>query len=135
MRHACHIYGHCIHITGPLLKRVHSQASSRLVRLLSHWYRQSGHYIQVDEHDVPLTPLMIRDAEVLWNPFDDLQPRVDKEAKKAAREEAAALLKQRWETAANAIATLEQGIVANWQCIGFVVCTCLHFWARAMRMY
>lgn len=51
--------------------------------------------VQVDEHDVPTTQLTIRDAEVLWNPFDDVQPRVDKEDKKAAREEAEALQKQR----------------------------------------
>ena len=40
--------------------------------------------LQVDDNDVPVTKLVIRDAEVLWNPFDDLQPRVDKEDKKAA---------------------------------------------------
>lgn len=40
--------------------------------------------LQVDDNDVPVTKLVIRDAEVLWNPFDDLQPRVDKEYKKAA---------------------------------------------------
>ena len=51
--------------------------------------------MQVDEHDVPSIKLTIRDAEVLWNPFDDLQPRVDKEEKKAAREEADALAKVR----------------------------------------
>lgn len=51
--------------------------------------------VQVDEHDVPLTKLVVRDAEVLWNPFDDLQPRVDKEDKKAAKAEAEAVLKHR----------------------------------------
>lgn len=51
--------------------------------------------LQVDEHDVPVTKLFIRDAEVLWNPFDDLQPRVDKEDKKAALEAEAARQKQR----------------------------------------
>ncbi|KAL0031312.1 hypothetical protein WJX79_002596 [Trebouxia sp. C0005] len=51
--------------------------------------------LEVDEHDVPLTKLVVRDAEVLWNPFDDLQPRVDKEDKKAARAEAEALQKHR----------------------------------------
>lgn len=55
----------------------------------------SVYVVQVDEHDVPTTQLIIRDAEVLWNPFDDVQPRVDKEDKKAAREEAEALQKQR----------------------------------------
>ncbi len=29
---------------------------------------------------------MIRDAEVVWNPFEDLVPRVDKEAVKAEHE-------------------------------------------------
>ena len=52
-------------------------------------------HVQVDEHDVPLTKLVVRDAEVLWNPFDDLQPRVDKEDKKAAKTEAEALQKHR----------------------------------------
>lgn len=51
--------------------------------------------LEVDEHDVPLTKLVVRDAEVLWNPFDDLQPRVDKEDKKAAKAEAEAVLKHR----------------------------------------
>ncbi|DBB06189.1 TPA: hypothetical protein ACH3X3_009738 [Trebouxia sp. C0006] len=51
--------------------------------------------LEVDEHDVPLTKLVVRDAEVLWNPFDDLQPRVDKEDKKAAKAEAEALQKHR----------------------------------------
>ena len=51
--------------------------------------------VQVDEHDVPLTKLVVWDAEVLWNPFDDLQPRVDKEDKKAAKAEAEALQKHR----------------------------------------
>ena len=51
--------------------------------------------MQVDEYDVPSIKLTIHDAEVLWNPFDDLQPRVDKEEKKAAREEAEALAKVR----------------------------------------
>ncbi|DBA82190.1 hypothetical protein WJX77_010418 [Trebouxia sp. C0004] len=51
--------------------------------------------MEVDEHDVPLTKLVVRDAEVLWNPFDDLQPRVDKEDKKAAKAEAEALQKHR----------------------------------------
>ena len=49
----------------------------------------------MDEYDVPSIKLTIQDAEVLWNPFDDLQPRVDKEEKKAAREEAEALVKVR----------------------------------------
>jgi len=51
--------------------------------------------VQVDEHDLPLTKLVVRDAEVLWNPFDDLQPRVDKEDTKAAKAEAEALQKHR----------------------------------------
>ena len=51
--------------------------------------------MQVDEHDTPSIKLIIHDAEVLWNPFDDLQPRVDKEEKKAAREEAEAAAKVR----------------------------------------
>ena len=42
-----------------------------------------------------LSKLVIRDAAVLWNPFDDLQPRVDKEDKKAAKVEAEALQQQR----------------------------------------
>ncbi len=51
--------------------------------------------VQVDEHDLPLTKLVVRDAEVLWNPFDDLQPRVDKEDTKAAKAEAEALQQHR----------------------------------------
>lgn len=51
--------------------------------------------LQADEYDVPSIKLTIHDAEVLWNPFDDLQPRVDKEEKKAAREEAEAMAKVR----------------------------------------
>lgn len=46
---------------------------------------------------MPAIKLTILDAEVLWNPFDDLQPRVDKEEKKAAREEAEALAKVRYD--------------------------------------
>lgn len=57
----------------------------------------NGLYMQVDEYDVPAIKLTIHDAEVLWNPFDDLQPRVDKEEKKAAREEAEALAQVRQE--------------------------------------
>ena len=51
--------------------------------------------LQVDDNDVPITKLIIRDAEVLWNPFDDLQPRMDKEDKKAAMAEEEARLKQK----------------------------------------
>ncbi|KAL3146243.1 hypothetical protein ABBQ32_002946 [Trebouxia sp. C0010 RCD-2024] len=58
--------------------------------------------LEVDEYDVPAIKLTIHDAEVLWNPFDDLQPRVDKEEKKAAREEAEALAKVREQKAAAA---------------------------------
>lgn len=49
----------------------------------------------MDDNDTPLTKLVIRDAEVLWNPFDDLQPRVDKEDRRAALEEEEARQKQR----------------------------------------
>lgn len=42
---------------------------------------------QADEQDVPLFPPVITDAEVLWNPFEDIVPRVDKEAIKAAQEQ------------------------------------------------
>ena len=56
---------------------------------------QNDVMMQVDANDVPVTKLVIRDAEVLWNPFDDLQPRVDKDDKKAARAEAEALQQQR----------------------------------------
>lgn len=41
--------------------------------------------VEVDADDVPLAKLVVRDAEVLWNPFDDLQPRVDKEDKKSSQ--------------------------------------------------
>lgn len=34
--------------------------------------------LEVDDSDRPLFPPMIKRAEVLWNPFDDLQPRVDR---------------------------------------------------------
>ncbi|GLI71539.1 hypothetical protein VaNZ11_016771 [Volvox africanus] len=36
--------------------------------------------IPVDDDDRPLDPPVIREAEVVWNPFDDLAPRVDREA-------------------------------------------------------
>lgn len=51
--------------------------------------------LQVDDNDVPVTKLVIRDAEVLWNPFDDLQPRIDKEDRKAAMADEAARHKQK----------------------------------------
>lgn len=45
-----------------------------------------GADLQVDDNDRPLDPPVIRDAEVVWNPFEDLVPRVDKEAIKAEQE-------------------------------------------------
>ena len=63
------------------------------------WSRGRAAVLQVDDNDTPLTKLVIKDAEVLWNPFDDLQPRVDKEDKKAALEEEEARQKQRWHSA------------------------------------
>lgn len=43
---------------------------------------------QVDDSDRPLEPPVIREAEVVWNPFDDMVPRVDREAIKADKEAA-----------------------------------------------
>ncbi|MEW5301137.1 MAG: hypothetical protein WDW36_004016 [Sanguina aurantia] len=48
--------------------------------------------LQADEQDVPLFPPVITDAEVLWNPFDDIVPRVDREARKAAEAQRLQLL-------------------------------------------
>ena len=31
---------------------------------------------EVDSHDCPIDPIKIIKAEVLWNPFDDIIPRV-----------------------------------------------------------
>ncbi|GIL90281.1 hypothetical protein Vretimale_16331 [Volvox reticuliferus] len=36
--------------------------------------------IPVGDDDRPLDPPVIREAEVVWNPFDDIAPRVDREA-------------------------------------------------------
>jgi hypothetical protein len=41
---------------------------------------------QGDDNDRPLDPPVIREAEVVWNPFEDIVPRVDKEAVKAEAE-------------------------------------------------
>ncbi|KXZ45505.1 hypothetical protein GPECTOR_54g247 [Gonium pectorale] len=53
--------------------------------------------LPVDSDDRPLEPPVIKDAEVVWNPFDDLVPRVDREAVKAEQEarSAAAAAKKR----------------------------------------
>lgn len=40
--------------------------------------------LEVDEDDRPVYPPRLLKAEVLWNPFDDLKPRVDRDAKQAA---------------------------------------------------
>ncbi|GLC42193.1 hypothetical protein PLESTB_000640900 [Pleodorina starrii] len=40
----------------------------------------------VDDNDRPLDPPVIREAEVVWNPFDDLAPRVDREARRAEQQ-------------------------------------------------
>jgi peptidyl-prolyl cis-trans isomerase SDCCAG10 len=40
----------------------------------------------VDDNDRPLDPPVIREAEVVWNPFDDLVPRVDREALRAEQQ-------------------------------------------------
>ncbi|EFJ41343.1 hypothetical protein VOLCADRAFT_68363 [Volvox carteri f. nagariensis] len=42
--------------------------------------------IPVDDDDRPLEPVAIREAEVVWNPFDDLAPRVDREALRAEQQ-------------------------------------------------
>ncbi|KAG2432706.1 hypothetical protein HYH02_006689 [Chlamydomonas schloesseri] len=44
--------------------------------------------LPVDDADRPLDPPVIREAEVVWNPFEDLVPRVDREAIKAEKEAA-----------------------------------------------
>ncbi|PNW83908.1 hypothetical protein CHLRE_04g215950v5 [Chlamydomonas reinhardtii] len=44
--------------------------------------------LPVDDSDRPLEPPVIREAEVVWNPFDDMVPRVDREAIKADKEAA-----------------------------------------------
>ncbi|KAI3433422.1 hypothetical protein D9Q98_003237 [Chlorella vulgaris] len=50
--------------------------------------------LEVDDDDRPAYPPLLTRADVLWNPFDDLKPRVDRDgreaAAKAAKEAAAA---------------------------------------------
>ncbi|PRW58227.1 peptidyl-prolyl cis-trans isomerase CYP57 [Chlorella sorokiniana] len=45
--------------------------------------------LEAGEDDRPEHPPVLLRAEVLWNPFDDLQPRVDRDAKEAADKAAA----------------------------------------------
>lgn len=42
--------------------------------------------VEVDGNDRPLEPPVVKEAEVVWNPFDDIFPRIDKAAVKAADE-------------------------------------------------
>lgn len=46
--------------------------------------------LEVDDHDRPLNPPLLRGAEVLWNPFPDIVPRITPEQRRAAEQEAAA---------------------------------------------
>ncbi|KAG2482855.1 hypothetical protein HYH03_018246 [Edaphochlamys debaryana] len=46
--------------------------------------------LPVDDNDRPLDPPVIRQAEVVWNPFEDLAPRVDREAVRVEQERAKA---------------------------------------------
>lgn len=39
--------------------------------------------LEVDDDDRPAHPPVLTRADVLWNPFDDLRPRVDRDAKEA----------------------------------------------------
>lgn len=45
--------------------------------------------LEVDEDDRPAHPPVLNRADVLWNPFDDLVPRVDRDAREAAEKAAA----------------------------------------------
>ncbi|KAL4419176.1 hypothetical protein ABPG77_004899 [Micractinium sp. CCAP 211/92] len=45
--------------------------------------------LEVDEDDRPAHPPVLNRADVLWNPFDDLKPRVDRDAREAAEKAAA----------------------------------------------
>ncbi|GAB4822798.1 hypothetical protein N2152v2_009844 [Parachlorella kessleri] len=42
--------------------------------------------LEVDDNDRPMDPPRVVRADVLWNPFDDIKPRVDRDAKEAAVE-------------------------------------------------
>ena len=46
--------------------------------------------LEVGEGDRPAHPPVVTRAEVLWNPFEDIQPRVDRDAKAAGAAQAAA---------------------------------------------
>ncbi|KAK2079026.1 hypothetical protein QBZ16_002716 [Prototheca wickerhamii] len=45
--------------------------------------------VEVDADDRPEDAVTLRRADVLWNPFEDIAPRVDREAREAAAAEAA----------------------------------------------
>lgn len=39
--------------------------------------------LQVDENDRPIHPPVIKEVEVLWNPFEDIVPRSTREQREA----------------------------------------------------
>jgi peptidyl-prolyl cis-trans isomerase SDCCAG10 len=55
--------------------------------------------VAVDDDERPLQPIKILTVDILWNPFDDIEPRITREEKvqKAAEEKA----KQEREAAKN----------------------------------
>ncbi|PSC77004.1 peptidyl-prolyl cis-trans isomerase CYP57-like [Micractinium conductrix] len=69
--------------------------------------------LEVGEDDRPAHPPVLTRADVLWNPFDDLQPRVDRDAKEAAdaaaREAAAADAKKQTRKQAKNFALMSFG--------------------------
>lgn len=46
--------------------------------------------LEIDDEDRPLNPPLLKGAEVLWNPFPDIVPRITAEQRQAAAQEAAA---------------------------------------------
>lgn len=46
--------------------------------------------LEVNDHDRPVNPPVLKGTEVLWNPFPDIVPRVTAEQRRAAEQEAAA---------------------------------------------
>ncbi|KAL4431122.1 hypothetical protein ABPG75_006378 [Micractinium tetrahymenae] len=45
--------------------------------------------LEANDEDRPVHPPVLNRADVLWNPFDDLKPRVDRDAREAAEKAAA----------------------------------------------
>uniref|UniRef100_A0A1D2A8R0 PPIase cyclophilin-type domain-containing protein n=1 Tax=Auxenochlorella protothecoides TaxID=3075 RepID=A0A1D2A8R0_AUXPR len=68
--------------------------------------------LEVGEDDRPEHPPVLKRADVLWNPFDDIVPRVDREAREAEAAEAAA-------AAAARAKTLQRKAAKNFSLISF----------------